>query len=354
MNIQVLVVDDSALVRKVLTEIFERTPDITLADTAMDPIFAIEKIKKQEIDVIILDVEMPRMDGLTFLGKLMRAKPTPVIMLSSLTTKNAQISLQAMELGAFEVLAKPDDILDLPNLEQQIIEAVRHAANPKVKEKLINKFESGLNDQKFDSAEPLTFSGSRKTTDKLIAIGSSTGGTSAVSEILSKLPVDLPGIVVVQHMPPRFPAAFAERLNQSLPFQVQIAKPGDQIKPGFVYIAPGDRHVIVKVSGAKYYLEILDTERVNYHRPSVEVLFNSIAEGVGKNAIGIMLTGMGDDGSMAMKKMKDAGSYNIVQDEASSVVWGMPGKAVEYGGASKIVALSDIASEICQFLEASS
>jgi len=347
--IDVLVIDDSALVRKVLTEIISKVNDINLVDTAFDPIFAIEKLKKYKVDVIILDIEMPRMDGLTFLGKLMKARPTPVIILSSLSQKNAEISLQAFEQGAFDVLAKPEDILDLPELEQTILASIRSAGNPQVKEKLINRVNktSSINKVKVD--KPL-FTTSRSTTDKVIVIGSSTGGTTAVMDILSELPVDIPGIVIVQHMPLRFSQAFADRLNSNLSLTVKLAESNDKIQNGFVYIAPGEQHCSITASGAKYYLRLREGPKVHYHRPSVSVLFNSVANYAGQNAIGVMLTGMGDDGSMAMKKMKDAGSYNVVQDEESSVVWGMPGKAFEYGAASVVMPLNKIAGEICRVL----
>lgn len=346
--IDVLIVDDSALVRKVLTDIIKKAADLNLIDTAFDPIFAIEKLKKNKVDVIILDVEMPRMDGLTFLEKLMRVRPTPVIILSSLTQKNAEITLQAFEHGAFDVLAKPEDILELNELEPTILQSIRNAGNPLVKDKLLRRFNKTTVERKEKPKNLFTVS--RSTTDKVIAIGSSTGGTTAIMDILSELPVDMPGIVIVQHMPLRFSHAFAERLNANLPLTVKIAESGDRIQNGFVYVAPGEQHCSIKSSGAKYYINLREGPRVHYHKPSVSVLFNSVANYAGPNAIGVMLTGMGDDGSMAMKTMKDAGSYNIVQDEDSSVVWGMPGKAVEYGAASTILPLASIAGELCRVL----
>lgn len=347
--IDVLIVDDSALVRKVLTDIITKAPDLNLVDTAFDPIFAIEKLKKHKVDVIILDVEMPRMDGLTFLEKLMKVRPTPVIILSSLTQKNAEITLQAFENGAFDVLAKPEDILQLTELEQTILQSIRNAGSPLVKDKLLQRFRK-TESIKREAPKKNLFTVSRSTTDKVIAIGSSTGGTTAIMDILSELPVDIPGIVIVQHMPLRFSHAFAERLNSHLPLTVKIAESGDRIQNGFVYIAPGEEHCSIRSSGAKYYINLREGPRVHYHKPSVTVLFNSVANYAGPNAVGVMLTGMGDDGSMAMKTMKDAGSYNIVQDEASSVVWGMPGKAVEYGAANTVQPLNKIASEICRYL----
>jgi len=353
--IDVLVVDDSALVRKVLSEIINRTEGLRLVDTAHDPLFAIEKLKKYKVDVIMLDIEMPRMDGLTFLEKLMRARPTPVIILSSLTTRNAQITLNALELGAFDVLAKPENILDLVQMEQDVVTAIRSAAGSGVNRKLQRQYEKKT-ERLTDAAasRDQLFTVSRKTTDKIIVIGSSTGGTTAVTEILHALPVDIPGIVIVQHMPLKFTYAFADRLNNELPLTVKIPESGERIQNGFVYIAPGDQHCSIQVSGAKYLIKLRDGPRVNYHKPSVTVLFNSAANFAGQNALGVMLTGMGEDGARAMKEMKDAGAYNIVQDEESSVVWGMPGKAYEYGAASVVLPLNKIAQEICRYLRETS
>lgn len=351
--INILIVDDSALVRKVVTEIIDKTPDMNLAATAFDPIFAIEKLKTTNVDVIILDIEMPRMDGLTFLQRLMQARPTPVIILSSLTTKNADLSLKAFEYGAFEVLTKPDDILQLPNLELELVDALRHAAESGVQNKLLNQYRKKTTretSREQETVQPL-FSGRTKTSDKIILIGSSTGGTTALQEILAGLPVDIPGMVIVQHMPVQFTAAFAKRLNLMFPLTIKLAENGERIQQGSVYIAPGNIHTSITVSGAKYLIRLRDGPRVNYHKPSVTMLFNSAANYAGRNTIGVMLTGMGEDGAKAMKQMKDAGSYNIVQDEGSSVVWGMPGKAVEYGAADIVLPVEEIAGEICRALK---
>ncbi len=352
MSIDVLVVDDSALVRKFLSEIINSEKDMNLAGTAHDPLFALEKLKKFNVDVILLDIEMPRMDGLTFLEKLMKVKPTPVIILSSLTKRNADITLKAFEVGAFEVLTKPDNMMELPEMESKIVQIIKSAADSKVKEKLKRQYKKHTSTV-IKPTKTKLFTTSRSTTDKLIAIGSSTGGTTAIFDILSTLPVDIPGIVIVQHMPLKFSHAFASRLNNSLNLTVKVAEDGDKIQNGFVYIAPGEQHCSIKVSGAKYHIKLKKGPRINYHKPSVEILFNSVANNVGRNAVGIMLTGMGEDGSMAMKKMKDSGSYNIVQDEKSSVVWGMPGKAVEYGAANKVVPLDEISEELCRYINKS-
>jgi len=350
-DINVLVVDDSALVRKVLTDIIVATDGMRLVGTAHDPIFAIEKLKQSDVDVIILDIEMPRMDGLTFLEKLMKAKPIPVIILSSMTQKNAKITLHAFELGAFDVLAKPEDIMQLSRMDEVVRETIKGAAKSDVKRKLQRRFK---NSAKKNSEKKEIFTLSRKTTDKIIVIGSSTGGTTAVEDILSALPVNVPGIVIVQHMPLRFSHAFAQRLNKHCAISVKVAENGDQIQNGFVYIAPGEEHCSITASGAKYFINLREGPRVHYHKPSVAVLFNSVANYVGQNAIGVMLTGMGDDGSMAMKKMRDAGSYNIVQDEESSVVWGMPGKAYEYGAAHTVLPIEKIAEHLCLYLRKNS
>ena len=351
--INVLIVDDSALVRKVLSEIIESTPNMKLAAVAFDPIFAIEKLKTTEVDVIVLDIEMPRMDGLTFLQRLMKVHPTPVIILSSLAKKNADVTLQAFDYGAFEVITKPADILELPELKHQLVNTIRQAAGSSVKSKLVRQYNkqsdsSGLSER---YRVKKAFTEITETTDKIIVIGSSTGGTTALQDILSALPVDLPGIVIVQHMPVLFTEAFAKRLDSILPFTVKLAESGEKIQSGFVYIAPGDTHCSIAASGAKYIIKLRDGPRVNYHKPSVTMLFNSAANFAAKNAVGVMLTGMGEDGAMAMKKMKDSGSYNIVQDEESSVVWGMPGKAYEYGAADIVLPLSKIADEICRAIK---
>lgn len=351
MKTNILVVDDSALVRKYLKEIFADEPDLNVIDTAHDPLFAIEKIKKHDIDVITLDVEMPRMDGITFLKKLMQVKPIPTIILSSLTDKNAKLTIQALELGAYDVILKPENLSDLPTMKEDLILKVKGAASSGLKDKLKDSYKkSGELFTKTTPEKYQPITKNIKTTDKLIAIGSSTGGTVALTEVLSRLPYDIPGIVITQHMPQKFTKAFADRLNNNLPLHIKEAEDGDIVQNSFVYIAPGNIHLAVKASGAKYKLELKDGPPVNYHRPSVTVLFNSVANYVGQNAVGVMLTGMGDDGAKAMKSMKDNGSYNIVQDEKSSIVWGMPGKAYEYGAADTVLPVTDIAAEIVRFL----
>ncbi|MBN2652988.1 MAG: chemotaxis response regulator protein-glutamate methylesterase [Spirochaetales bacterium] len=348
MSIKVLAVDDSALVRKMIGDILEEADGIELVATAYDPIFAVEKLKKHPIDVIILDIEMPKMDGLTFLEKLMKVRPTPVIILSSLSKKNALITMQAFELGAFEVLEKTEDLFKLTEMKDLLINTIKNASVSDVRKKLASRFQHSR--ESSPRAPQKLFTQSRETTDKIIVIGSSTGGTTAVADILAELPADTPGVVVVQHLPRLFSQSFADRLNTKTHMTVKLAEHDEIIKTGFVYVAPGDIHCSIKASGAKYLINLRDGPRVNYHKPSVTVLFNSVANFAGKNSIGIMLTGMGDDGAMAMKKMKDAGSYNIVQDRDTSIVWGMPGKAFEYGAASVVSPLEKIPEYICKFL----
>ncbi len=362
-KIKVLIVDDSALVRKLLTEILNSDPQIEVVGTAIDPYQAREKIKKLNPDVITLDVEMPKMDGVTFLRNLMRLRPLPVVMVSTLTEKGAEVTLQAMEYGAVDFISKPK--VDLSNLlssyADEIKQKVIAAAAVNVEALIINPSATNTTSKIngiLEVSEKLTadailpsmtdnvIPAHLKVTDKIIAIGSSTGGTEAIKEVLKGLPSNCPGIVIAQHIPSAFSGPFAERVNSLCALDVSEAEHGQQILPGHVYIAPGDRHLIVRRSGARFYCELNDGPAVSRHKPSVDVLFRSVAQNVGANAIGIMLTGMGDDGAKGMLEMKQAGAYNFVQDEKSSVVWGMPGKAVSFGAAEIQVPLKDIAQKI--------
>ncbi len=353
-KISVLVVDDSALVRKLLTEILESDPDIEVVGTAIDPLIAREKIKKLQPDVLTLDVEMPRMDGVTFLRNLMRLRPMPVVMVSTLTEQGAEVTLEALELGAVDFITKPK--LDFSNTigdyAAEIIEKVKIAsmvnvqalaqnivALPDVPEKLTA-------DAVLAKRAPGTIPSHLKTTEKIIAIGSSTGGTEAVKDVLKMLPADSPGIVITQHIPAAFSGPFALRVNSVSAIEVCEAQDGQQILPGHAYIAPGGKHLIVERSGARFYCRLNDGPPVSRHKPSVDVLFRSIAQNVGANAIGIMLTGMGDDGAKGMLEMKEAGAFNFVQDENSSVVWGMPGQAVKIGAAELQLPLNKIAGKL--------
>jgi two-component system chemotaxis response regulator CheB len=351
-KISVLVVDDSALVRQLLSELLNQDPEIEVVATAADPYQAREKIKQFNPDVLTLDVEMPRMDGVTFLRNLMRLRPMPVVMVSTLTEKGAQVTLEAMEVGAFDFVEKPKLDLShtLADYVTEITSKVKAAANapvsalsPKITPKVTEKLTADA-----VIAKQQTTATKLKTTEKIIAIGASTGGTEAIKEVLSGLPASSPGIVVTQHIPVSFSGAFAQRLDKHAAIQVKQAEDGEQILPGHAYIAPGDKHLLVERSGARYYCRLNDGPPVSRHKPSVDVLFRSVAQNVGPNAVGIMLTGMGDDGAQGMLEMKQAGAQNLVQDEKTSVVWGMPGAAFKLGAAEKTAPLQKIAEEIIQ------
>ncbi|MEE9337453.1 MAG: chemotaxis response regulator protein-glutamate methylesterase [Methylococcaceae bacterium] len=347
-KIRLLIIDDSALIRQMLTQIFNSSNDIEVVGSAVDPIAAREKIKKLNPDVLTLDIEMPRMDGLTFLRNLMRLRPMPVVMISTLTEKGAAVTLEALELGAVDFVAKPkvDVSNSLNAYAEDIIAKVRMAARAKVRplqeKKKVVQVPSFANKVVQSSPAKNHF----KTTDKIIALGSSTGGTEALKEVVAGLPRNTPAIVVSQHLPVSFSVSFAKHVDEATEMTACIAQNGQQILPGNIYIAPGDQHLLVVRDGARYICQLNDGPPINRHKPSVEVMFRSVAQNVGKNAIGVMLTGMGADGSKTMLEMKEAGSVNIVQDEASSVVWGMPGEAFKLGAADHVVPLNKIAAKI--------
>lgn len=343
-KIRVVVVDDSALVRSLLAEIINRQRDMECVGTANDPLIAREMIRELNPDVITLDVEMPRMDGIDFLGRLMRLRPMPVLMVSTLTQQGAEVTMRALELGAIDFIAKPRIGLaeGIKELSDQIVEKIRVAASAHVRRAPSLATPPGAAATQGAPAAPVRPLG-RVSTEKLICIGSSTGGTEAVKEILTRMPADSPGIVITQHMPPGFTTSFAARLNGLCQITVKEAVHGERILPGHAYIAPGGRQFRVDRSGANYIAVVEDGEPVNRHKPSVEVLFRSCAQVVGPNAFGIMLTGMGNDGARAMREMKDAGSYNYVQDEASCVVFGMPREAILHGAADEVLPLTAIA-----------
>lgn len=338
-KIKVLIVDDSAMVRKVLTKELSKDPEIEVVGTAPDPYIGRDKIVYLQPDVLILDIEMPKMDGLTFLEKLMRYYPMPVIIVSSLAKEGCEVALRGMELGAVEVMAKPGAAYTVQDLSEQLIEKVKAAAEIKKFERLLLNRESSI----ITTANKKPF---LKTTDKIVAIGASTGGTEAIKEVLTGLPTEIPPILVVQHMPEHFTRAFAERLNTLCKFEVKEAADGELAFPDKVLIAPGNRHMVLKRSGARYYVEIKNGPLVYHQRPSVEVLFTSVAQVAGPNAIGVIMTGMGKDGATGLLEMKKAGACTIAQDEESSVVYGMPKEAVTIGAAVKIVSLQDISSTI--------
>lgn len=341
MSIKVLVIDDSAVVRKVFTEELSRDPMIKVVGTAPDPYVARDKIIALRPDVITLDVEMPRMDGITFLRRLMKHYPLPTVVVSSLTPRGGELAMEALEAGAVDVMCKPAGSYSVGDMSVELAEKVKGAAH--------------VNLRKRDRVTGLSAAGIKrlslsKTTHKVIAIGASTGGTYALESILKLLPVNTPGIVIVQHMPENFTRSFAKRLNNVCAMEVSEARDGDSVIPGQVLIAPGNKHMILKRSGAKYYVNIKGGPLVNRHRPSVEVLFKSVAKNAGANAVGVILTGMGRDGAEGLLEMKRRGARTIAQDEATSVIFGMPGEAIKVGAVDLIEPLQDIPSEILSSL----
>jgi two-component system chemotaxis response regulator CheB len=358
---RVVVVDDSALVRSLLTEIINRQPDMECIGAAADPLVAREMIRNLNPDVITLDVEMPRMDGIDFLSKLMRLRPMPVVMVSTLTERGAEVTLKALELGAIDFVAKPKiGVADgLKQLAQDITDKVRVAAKARIHRTAaattpttvagVNAHQSSAPSAPVHHAVTLASVG-RLSTEKLIFIGASTGGTEATKEVLSALPADCPGVVITQHMPPGFTRNYAARLDGLCKIRVKEAADGERILPGHAYIAPGGMHLSVEKSGANYVARVRDGDPVNRHKPSVEVLFKSAAACVGPNAIGIMLTGMGADGAKAMREMRDAGAYCVAQDEATCVVFGMPREAIAAGAVQEVLPLTKIAGHVMDHL----
>jgi len=347
---RVIVVDDSALVRSLLTEIINRQPDMVCIGAAADPLVAREMIRELNPDVITLDVEMPRMDGIDFLSKLMRLRPMPVVMVSTLTERGAEVTMKALELGAVDFVAKPKiGIADgLRLLAEDITDKVRIASKATIRKHHAPAPAAPGAPAAPKPAAPASVG--RLSTEKIIFIGASTGGTEATKEVLINLPPDCPAVVITQHMPPGFTKSYAARLDGLCRISVKEAQDGERILPGHAYIAPGGLHLSVERSGANYIARVQEGEPVNRHRPSVEVLFKSAARVVGPNALGIMLTGMGADGAKAMKELRDAGSYNYVQDEASCVVFGMPREAINAGAAHEVLPLTQIAPKLIERL----
>lgn len=363
MSIKLMIVDDSAVVRQVLSEVFANATGIEVIAVAPDPIAAMEKMQRQWPDVLVLDVEMPRMDGITFLKQIMQTRPTPVVICSSLTQKGADITMQAMAHGAIEVIAKPTGGVKqfLESNGQMLVHAVRAAAQARMSlvrtapaapavgsssGSLIGEHRPKLSADAILAAP--TGQQMFQTTERVIIVGTSTGGTQALETVLTALPRTTPGLAIVQHMPEKFTASFAARLDSLSELSVKEAANGDRVLPGSALIAPGGKHMIIKRSGAFYYVEILDGPPVSRHKPSVDVLFRSAAKYAGKNALGIIMTGMGDDGAKGMKEMHDAGAHTIAQDEASCVVFGMPKEAIKHGGVDEVMPLERIAAAICQ------
>lgn len=354
MKTKVVVVDDSALVRSLLSEIINRQPDMQCIGTASDPLVAREMIRNLNPDVITLDVEMPRMDGLDFLSKLMRLRPMPVVMVSTLTERGADVTMRALELGAIDFVAKPKiGVADgLRLLADDITDKVRIAAKATVRRAPAASTAPGTAgpaNRAVSDAPPTSMLG-RLSTEKIVFIGASTGGTEATREVLQSLPPDFPGVVITQHMPPGFTKSYATRLDGLCRIRVKEAQDGERILPGHAYIAPGGLHLSVERSGANYIARVRDGDPVNRHKPSVEVLFKSAARVVGLNALGVMLTGMGNDGAKAMREMRDAGSVNFVQDEATCVVFGMPREAINAGAANEVLPISQIGPRLVEQL----
>ena len=339
-KIKVLIVDDSALIRSILKEIINSYPDMEAIGAASNPLQAREMIKTLNPDVLTLDVEMPEMDGLTFLEKLMRLHPMPVLMISSMTELGSDAALRALELGAVDFVAKPKvGIADgMQDYADEIAEKIRVASSARITR--------GVNSEKVALKLLPALGNSFTTTEKIIVVGASTGGTEAIREFLIRLPADAPGILIVQHMPALFTKPFAHRLDGLCKIKVKEAEDNERVLPGHAYIAPGNFHLSLRRSGANYMTELSQTDHVNRHRPSVEVLFRSAAKCAGKNIIGVMMTGMGRDGAAAMLEMRQAGAYNLAQDEASCVVFGMPKEAIAAGAVDEVVAIQEMSERV--------
>lgn len=349
-KIKVLIVDDSALVRNTMTEILSSDPEIEVIGTAPDPYIAVQKIQKQVPDVITLDIEMPRLDGLSFLRKIMSQHPIPVVVISTLTQKGTETAMKSLEYGAIDVLAKPklNTKDSMRESKIQFCQAVKGAAQAKLsRRRAIRK--SSTVQPKYDADVILKKASSTsmiKTTETIIAVGASTGGTEAIKVFLQSMPLDSPGIIIVQHMPDVFTKQFSERLNEQCAITVKEAEYGDTVLRGQALIAPGSKHMTLKRSGARYFVETREGPLVNRHRPSVDVLFRSVSRYAGKNAIGVILTGMGNDGAKGLLEMKEAGAKTIAQDEASCVVFGMPKEAIKLGAADIVLPLKEIGNKI--------
>ena len=350
--IRVFIVDDSAVMRQVATTILERDASIKVIGTAADPLFARDKMQRDWPDVILLDVEMPRMDGISFLREIMRDRPTPVVICSTLAVSGAATTLEALAAGAVAVVAKPTlGLRDfLQDHERDLLQTIRTAARARpAKPQALARPPQVEPKRSADAILPAGTAGAMaQTTERVIAIGTSTGGTQALEAVLTALPRTVPGLVIVQHMPVRFTAAFAERLDRLCEIEVKEAADGDRVRPGRALIAPGGQHLLLRRSGAQYYVEVRDGPLVNRHKPSVDVLFRSVARAAGRNALGIIMTGMGDDGARGLKEMREAGARTVAQDEQTSVVFGMPKEAIKMGAVDEVLPLGAMAEVICR------
>jgi len=346
MAIKVLIIDDSAMIRKVFTQELSKDPDIEVVGTAPDPIVGRDKIVELRPDVITLDIEMPRMDGLTFLEKLMTHYPMPVVVVSSLAKKGGDVALRAIELGAVEVISKPGSAYSMGDMSEQLIEKVKAAARVKI---FRSPAKSALGVRETAGANVASMN--VRTTNKIIAIGASTGGTEALREVISRFPANAPPIVIVQHMPANFTKAFADRLNNICEVEVKEACDGDYLATGKVLIAPGNKHMEIRRSGINYYVTLQDGPMVFHQRPAVELLFNSVAKYAGKNAVGAILTGMGKDGAQGLLNMRNAGANTIAQDEKTCIVFGMPKEAIDIGAAQVVKPLQSITQTILDFCD---
>ncbi len=341
-NIRVLVVDDSAIVRKIFRQEISRDPEIEVVGTAPDPYVARNKVVELKPDVITLDIEMPRMDGLTFLKKLMHYWPVPVVIVSSLTREGGALAIEAIEAGAVEVISKPGSAYAVGDMSVELIDKIKAASKVKVAKKERKKIKPPEGQKRLSLTS---------TTDKVIALGASTGGTIALATVLELMPANAPGIVVVQHMPENFTTAFADRLNAGCAIKVKEAEDGDSVIPGKALIAPGNYHMLLQRTGARYYVKVKKGPLVSRHRPSVDMLFKSVASYAGRNAVGVIMTGMGRDGAEGLLEMKENGAATIAQDEKSSVVFGMPKEAIEIGAADTVLSLEKIPSKMLKLAE---
>ena len=353
-KIKVLIVDDSAVVRQVNRETLEREPDIEVVGVAADPLFALEKMKSVWPDVLVIDIEMPRMDGLTFLKKIMAERPTPTVVCSSLAEAGAAATMDALAAGALSIITKPKMGVKqfLQDAANDLVAAVRAAARANLHHLASGMRGAPLPKLTADAMLAARTAGTKAmdaTTDRVVAIGTSTGGTQALEAVLTRLPAVGSGIVVVQHMPEKFTAMFADRLNGLCKLEVREARDGDRVLSGRALIAPGGRHMMLRRSGAQYHVEVADGPLVNRHKPSVDVLFRSVAQIAGRNALGVIMTGMGDDGARGLLEMHQAGARTVAEDESTCVVFGMPKEAIRLGGVDRVVPLTEIAGEIVAY-----